>query len=77
MAASAYGIFAPIEPEFRIRRLIIIGPFVLTLLVLKQLLNKGYVRSDREYHCDFFMVNVHTAQCSLAQTITTRLSWVI
>ncbi len=43
--ASAYGILAPIEPEFRMRRLIIIGPFVLIMLGLKQLLNKGYVRT--------------------------------
>lgn len=45
IGASAYGILAPIEPEFRIRRLIIIGPFVLIMLGLKQLLNKGYVRT--------------------------------
>ncbi|MBC7879442.1 MAG: GHKL domain-containing protein [Anaerolineales bacterium] len=45
VAASAYGMLAPIEPEFRIRRLIIIGPFVLLLLGLKQMLNMGYVRS--------------------------------
>lgn len=44
-AASVYGIVAPIEPEFRFRRLIIIGPFVLILLALKQLLNMGYVRA--------------------------------
>jgi|GEM_PF-1161870 len=44
IAASMYGAFAPIQPEFRIRRLIIILPFVLLLLGLKQLLNIGYVR---------------------------------
>jgi len=43
-AASLYGIFAPIEPEMRIRRAIIIIPFVLALLIVKQLLNRGYVR---------------------------------
>jgi signal transduction histidine kinase len=43
-AASAYGLLAPIDPDLRIRRLVIIGPFFLTLLALKQFLNKGYVR---------------------------------
>ena len=43
-AASLYGIFAPIEPAMRIRRAIIIIPFVVALLIVKQLLNRGYVR---------------------------------
>jgi len=43
-AASLYGIFAPIEPEMRIRRAFIIIPFVVALLIVKQLLNRGYVR---------------------------------
>jgi signal transduction histidine kinase len=44
-AACAYGLFAPIQPEFRIRRLSIILPFIVILLVLKQILNNGYVRT--------------------------------
>ncbi len=44
-ASIFYGIFAPIQPEFRIRRLVIIIPFVFLLLGLKQILNKGYVRA--------------------------------
>ena len=44
VASSAYGVLAPIEPEMRYRRAIIIVPFVLALLVLKQLINWGYVR---------------------------------
>ena len=43
-AASLYGIFAPIEPEMRYRRALIVIPFVLALLVSKQLINWGYVR---------------------------------
>ncbi len=44
LAASIYGSFAPIEPEARIRRAVIIIPFVLVMLVLKQLVNWGYLR---------------------------------
>ena len=40
-----YGFFAPIEPEVRYRRVLIIVPFVLALLFLKQMVNWGYVRS--------------------------------
>jgi signal transduction histidine kinase len=43
-AASLYGIFAPIEPELRSRRALIIIPFVLVMLFLKQLVNWGYIR---------------------------------
>lgn len=43
-AASLYGIFAPIDAEMVYRRTIIIVPFVAFLLVLKQLVNWGYVR---------------------------------
>ncbi|HET9908401.1 MAG TPA: ATP-binding protein [Anaerolineales bacterium] len=39
-----YGLLAPIEPALRYRRAIIIVPFVLVLLVLKQLVHRGYVR---------------------------------
>ena len=45
-AALAYGLFAPVAPEFRARRLVIIIPFVLILLALKQFLNRGYVRAS-------------------------------
>jgi len=45
-ASLAYGLLAPVQPEFRIRRLVIIIPFVLILLALKQFLNKGYVRAS-------------------------------
>ncbi len=44
-ASVAYGTFAPVQAEFRVRRLIIILPFILVLLILKQFLNKGYVRA--------------------------------
>ena len=36
-AAGLYGLFAPIEPGLRLRRAIIIVPFVLILLLLKQM----------------------------------------
>jgi signal transduction histidine kinase len=45
LAALIYGVFAPIEPEMRLRRAGIILTFVLVLIVLKQLVNSGYVRS--------------------------------
>lgn len=45
VAALLYGIFAPIEPEMRLRRAEIILTFVLVLLFLKQMVNRGYVRS--------------------------------
>lgn len=44
LASSAYGLFAPIEPEARLKRAVIIIPFVLALLGLKQLVNWGYIR---------------------------------
>jgi signal transduction histidine kinase len=43
-AAIAYGVFAPIDPEFQYRRILIIAPFVLFLLFIKQMLNRGYIR---------------------------------
>jgi len=43
-ASSLYGLLAPIQPELRIRRLVIIAPFVIILFVLKQVLNKEYIR---------------------------------
>jgi len=44
-AALIYGLFAPIEPELVFKRTLIIVPFVLALLLFKQLVNWGYVRS--------------------------------
>lgn len=44
IAAILYGVFAPIEPEMMYRRAIIIFPFVIVLLILKQLVNQGYLR---------------------------------
>lgn len=44
-AASAYGLLAPIDPAFVGRRVVIIGPFVLLLFVLKHVLNAGHVRA--------------------------------
>jgi signal transduction histidine kinase len=44
-AALLYGIFAPIRPELVVKRTLIIAPFVLALLLFKQLVNWGYVRS--------------------------------
>src|SRR5215510_645870 len=45
IGALLYGIFAPIEPEVRYRRVLIIVPFVLALLFLKQRVNWGHIRS--------------------------------
>ena len=44
IVAALYGLLAPIEPEMRYRRAIIIIPFVLVMLVMKQLVNWGYTR---------------------------------
>jgi signal transduction histidine kinase len=44
LASSVYGLFSPIEPEARIKRAVIIIPFLLALLVLKQLVNWGNIR---------------------------------
>jgi signal transduction histidine kinase len=44
-AALIYGIFAPIRPELILKRTLIIVPFLLALLLFKQLVNWGYVRS--------------------------------
>lgn len=45
MGALAYGFFAPIEPEKRLVRAAIIVTFILVLVILKQMVNWGYVRS--------------------------------
>lgn len=44
-AASAYGILAPIDPRYIMRRVLIIGPFVIILVILKYALNAGYIRN--------------------------------
>jgi len=44
-ASSAYGLLAPIEPQYVMRRVVIIGPFVAVLIALKFILNLGYVRA--------------------------------
>ena len=44
-AALAYGILAPIKPELILKRTLIIVPFISALLLFKQLVNWGYVRS--------------------------------
>ena len=38
-AALLYGFFAPIEPELIFRRTLIIVPFLLALLLFKQMVN--------------------------------------
>ena len=45
LAATLYGFIAPIEPEMRIRRAAIILSFVLVMLIFKEMINRGYVRS--------------------------------
>lgn len=44
-SATLYGILAPIEEAARWRRVVIIVPFVITLIALKFLLNRGYIRA--------------------------------
>lgn len=44
VAANLYGFLAPIDPEMRIRRVIIILPFVIVLFGLKYALNLGYIK---------------------------------
>ncbi len=44
VAAVIYGVLAPIEPGMRIRRTLIIVPFLLVLLLFKQMVNWGLVR---------------------------------
>jgi len=44
LASSAYGMLAPIEPEAQVKRAAIIIPFVMVLLGLKELVNRGYAR---------------------------------
>jgi peptidoglycan/LPS O-acetylase OafA/YrhL len=44
-AAFLYGLFAPIEPELIFKRTLIIVPFLLALLLFKQMVNWENVRS--------------------------------
>lgn len=44
LAALTYGLFAPIEPALRGRRAEIIITFILVMLLLKQMVNLGYVK---------------------------------
>ena len=44
VAASLYGIFAPIQAELVARRAVIILPLVVILFIIKQLVNRGYIR---------------------------------
>jgi signal transduction histidine kinase len=44
-ATLFYNIFAPIDPSMEQLRLAIVVPFLLTLLVFKQLINQGHVRT--------------------------------
>src|SRR5688572_5695454 len=45
IASSAYGLLSPIDPQFVMRRVVIIGPFVIVLFLLKHALNLGYLRA--------------------------------
>lgn len=44
VAAVLYGFLAPVEPGIVIRRTLIIVPFLLVLLIFKQMVNWGFVR---------------------------------
>jgi PAS domain S-box-containing protein len=43
-AAVSYGVFAPIEPELRLRRVIILGPLIAVLLALMWAMRRGHIR---------------------------------
>lgn len=45
IGASLYGLVTPIKPEFYIRRILFITPFVLVILGAKQTLNWGYTQT--------------------------------
>ena len=45
LSASVYGLLAPIEPLLLYRRALIIVPLIVALVILKQMVNWGYVRS--------------------------------
>jgi len=61
LAASLYGIVAPIDPQMRSRRLFIIIPFVIALLVIKQLMNRGYVRFTENFVVFFIWLTLTSA----------------
>jgi signal transduction histidine kinase len=63
LAASLYGILAPIAPEMRTRRLIIIVPFVLAMLALKQMVNWGRVRFTGNLVVFFLWLVLTGAMC--------------
>src|SRR6185369_9077662 len=44
LAAIFYGVLAPIQPEMIIRRMVIIVPFVVIMVLYKQLVNWGHVK---------------------------------
>jgi signal transduction histidine kinase len=44
LSAGIYGLFAPIEPALVFRRALIILPLIAALLMLKQMVNWGYIR---------------------------------
>lgn len=44
LAAIFYGVLAPIQPEMIIRRTVIIVPFVVVMVLYKQLVNWGHVK---------------------------------
>ena len=45
LSASIYGLLSPIEPALLFRRALIIVPLIVALLILKQMVNWGHVRS--------------------------------
>jgi signal transduction histidine kinase len=45
LSASIYGLFSPIEPAVLSRRALIIVPLIVALLILKQMVNWGYIRA--------------------------------
>jgi len=45
VAALAYGVFAPIDPGVQLRRAGIIFTFALVMVLSKQMVNRGYVRT--------------------------------
>jgi len=44
IAAALYAVFAPIHPEMRLRRFIIVGPFIFALFTIRGALRRGKVQ---------------------------------
>ena len=44
IAAALYAIFVPIHPTMRLRRFILVAPFILSLLAIQGALRRGYVQ---------------------------------